>query len=252
MGSIVTNPKDTPTSVVDDWQTLIARDAKGYAGANKVSLTNWDDSTTAPQIAQGSLIDIDGSMAQFAADEAIGGSPSDGEIWLKFVVSGSTVTPEWTNTAPTWYADKAGWYNATGERYSGHYCQLASGLYSDKRRARDEEGGKGSTLENGVPVFPSGFVTDNVQIRVKKFTGSTDSNGNITITHGLDWTKILYIAVTIQSDIISGGRYYSYTGDGTAGNTSYFDSFTSTQIICRRLGSDWYSKPYRILAFYEV
>lgn len=142
MGEIVTNPPSTPNTVSDSWQTLLDVNTMSYYGLNRVTLTNWDSSSTIPKVAQGSAIDIDGSVARFTADEAIGGSPADGVVYLKFAVSGAVVTPELTATAPTWYADKAGWYNVAGERYSGHKMHKSGTTYTYKRMLLDSVDGE--------------------------------------------------------------------------------------------------------------
>jgi hypothetical protein len=150
MGEIVTNPPSTPNTVSDSWQPLLDVNTMSYYGLNRVTLTNWDSSTTIPEVAQGSAIDIDGSVARFTTDEAIGGSPADGVVYLKFVVSGAVVTPELTATAPTWYADKAGWYNVSGERYSGHRLEKTGTSYKYKSKILDNQTGLVSPPNMGV------------------------------------------------------------------------------------------------------
>ena len=186
MGSFLTNPPTIPNTDVDSWQPLVERDAVSYYGLNRVTLTNWDGALLKPLIAQGSVIDIDGSLATFIANEAIGGSPADGEIWLKFVVSGSTVTAEFTAEAPTWYADKGGWYNAVGERYSAHVMTQQSGNYSEKRKVESSSLGQISAGARG-DIFGNTIETDNVKLKMKYLTGTFSTGGtiNLTVLHGI-------------------------------------------------------------------
>jgi len=146
MGSLLTNPSSVPVSVTADWQPLLARDSAGNFGLNMITLTNWDTSTTAPQVAAGSKIDIMGSIASFPADEAIGGSPADGTVWLEFVVNGTAVTAQWTNTAPTWDAGKGQWA-AGGNVYSGHNCVKSGASYTVKNLIGHNQNGKETRLE---------------------------------------------------------------------------------------------------------
>lgn len=204
MGSFLTNPPTIPNTDIDSWQPLVERDAVSYYGLGKVSLTQWDTGTAIPLIAQGSVIDIDGSLATFIANEAIGGSPADGTVYVKFVVSGSTVTAELTAEAPAWYADKGGWYNASGERYSGHVMNKAGAVYTDKALCQDI-GSPGIT----PPIIPSaGIQTDNAYIRTKVLKGTTTGN-SIQVPHGLDGTKILHVVGSVESDT-AGTWFVSY------------------------------------------
>jgi hypothetical protein len=130
MGQLLSNPSSVPVSVAADWETLLIVNASGNVGFNAISLTNWDAGTLAPAIAAGSMIEINGSIAYFQNQEAIGGIQT-GVNYLQFVVSGTTVTPSWTLTAPAWNAAKAGWY-AGINRASGHVCYQSGGAYSEK------------------------------------------------------------------------------------------------------------------------
>lgn len=105
-----------------NWQaelnlTELAR--KGYDG---ISLTEWAaGDTDKPQIAAGSVIEIDGAIAKFTNQTALTdeGGLADGWCYIKFVVSGSDVVPTLTNTFGTWDTAKQGFY-ATNDRYSLH------------------------------------------------------------------------------------------------------------------------------------
>jgi len=88
-------------------------------GHFKLSLTEMD-TTTIPKIAAGSIVDLNGSLVYFDADEVIGGTPVDGVTYIKLIYSGGVVTTEWTATAPSFNSSKNGWYGVStnsGHRY---------------------------------------------------------------------------------------------------------------------------------------
>jgi len=102
-------------------------------GLHQISLTNYDN-TSLPAIAAGSVIEVDGALYKFASEEAIGGSPSDGTVYIKIIPS--TITAEFTNTAPTWSDSKQGWYGTTTSathRYLEFKMDKATAVYSNKR-----------------------------------------------------------------------------------------------------------------------
>lgn len=104
----------------DDWeQELNLRELsmKGYDG---ISLTEWAaGDTDRPQIAAGSVIEIDGAIAKFTNQTAIAdeGGIADGWCYIKFIVSGADVTPTLTNTFGTWDTAKQGFYTS-GARFA--------------------------------------------------------------------------------------------------------------------------------------
>jgi hypothetical protein len=85
-----------------------------------VSLTNYA-TTGVPAIAAGSKIEVDGALFKFDAEEAIGGSPSNGTVYIKLIPAGTSITAEFTNTAPTWSTEKQGWYSPTAGEESYRY-----------------------------------------------------------------------------------------------------------------------------------
>jgi hypothetical protein len=163
---------------------------KGYCAA---SLTHWSD-TTVPAIAAGSEVEVNGALFEFATEEAIGGSPSDGVVYIKLIPSGTSITAEFTNTAPAWDTEKQGWYSTTGGEENYRYLPFtmikATSAYSNKRELADVNtnqiaveklsGGIGSALSSMFQItlltgtldgsgdayvaFPTGFTSDNCYI----------------------------------------------------------------------------------------
>ncbi len=102
-------------------------------GHHKISLTNWG-STAVPAIASGSKIEVNGALFKFTSDEAIGGSPSDGNVYIKLIPDEGLVTAEFTNTAPTWDTQKGGWYQpGTNNRYLNFTMHKSGSSYLNKK-----------------------------------------------------------------------------------------------------------------------
>ena len=118
-GAKVPAPLD-PMVDGDDWTNILARLERTYKGYDGVSLTEWAaGNTTRPEVAAGSVIEIDGSPFYYASDETIVDEAglTDGWCYVKHVVSGDAVTPTLTNTFGTWDTAKQGFYDGT-DRYS--------------------------------------------------------------------------------------------------------------------------------------
>lgn len=103
-------------------------------GFQALSITNFDTvDTTAPEIALGSRIEIAGSVVQFTADESILGFAGLGVGIAYAYIDGSALTANWTATAPTWDAEKQGYYDVTGaNRYFMRCEKDAGGNYLHK------------------------------------------------------------------------------------------------------------------------
>lgn len=100
-------------------------------GYNALTLTQMS-TTNVPAIAAGSKIEVGGTLFKFDAEEAISGSPSDGTVYIMLVPSGSSITAQFTNTAPTWSDSKQGWYGtggSAGNRYVLYVIQKKSSGY---------------------------------------------------------------------------------------------------------------------------
>jgi len=119
-GAILTAPLD-PLTTAADWTNLLAINERPNMGREAVSLTEWaSGNTNKPEIAAGSVIEIDGSIAYYATQTALTdiGGLTDGWCYIKHVVSGTVVTPTLTNTWGTWDTAKQGYYDGSGNRYS--------------------------------------------------------------------------------------------------------------------------------------
>lgn len=113
-------PNYTPSISTDynNQNEYIERNARGY---NAITLTNWDLSTTKPQIAAGSVIEINGSTYDITTATDISTSAATaGTVYVYF----DDGTPEFKflDIAPTWSATLNGWYNS-GDRFTGHQME---------------------------------------------------------------------------------------------------------------------------------
>lgn len=106
-----------------NFTTLMDTTDKTRVGLHKVSLTNYG-TTAAPEIAAGSCIEVNGALYYADADESIGGSPSDGSVFIKIIPDGATATAEFTNTAPVWDKEKQGLYSPTGGEENHRYFEI--------------------------------------------------------------------------------------------------------------------------------
>ena len=116
-----------------NFTTLMDTTDKTRIGLHAISLTNFDN-TSAPEIAGGSAIEVNGALFFADVDESISGSPSDGNIYVKIVPDGATADAEFTNTAPVWDEEKQGWYSPTvgeeNERYLNFIMVKAGASYT--------------------------------------------------------------------------------------------------------------------------
>ena len=145
---LITNP---PSLLVTDtdWTNFVTRENKSNIGTGLsipiFTLTNWDGSTTIPAIAEGSIIEVGGSLYQADADTALTpeGGIIDGTVHIKLVPgAGSpdplTVVPTLTNDViPAWDAVKGGWYDST-DKFLPFEITKASAIYTNKGEFIDQ------------------------------------------------------------------------------------------------------------------
>ncbi len=178
---LITNPPTTLT-VSSQWGDFVNRSGKnmlGYGLSIPVfSLTNWDATTTKPEIASGSIIEVGGSFYQADSDTALTDESgiSDGTVHIKLVPAGggASVVPTLTNDAiPTWSAVKAGWYD-NDDKFLPYEMEKASAVYT----------GKGEFVDHDKQVKKtySGFesITMTGQMIWKKYYKATSvTNGTV-------------------------------------------------------------------------
>lgn len=139
MATLQTNPSSVPNAVAE-WTRELNVSELGRVGYINLHYSNWTEASTAvPQVLEGSIIEIGGSMYVETADININtASQTVSAInWVIYNVSGSTATATLTGTAPTisdYDVDKGGFYDGSGNRYTGHYMYVSAAgtAYSNK------------------------------------------------------------------------------------------------------------------------
>jgi len=144
----------------DELLTTIEKQRKGFIA---LSLTNYDNNSE-PAIAAGSYVEISGALYGFTSEEAINGTPSSGDTNYIYIDT-TDLKPYWTTTAPTWSADKNGWYDSTEtDRYIGG-CYYDGTNYTGKwvyqllGQVRLDDIPDGSTYKKVAGVNASNLIT---------------------------------------------------------------------------------------------
>ena len=132
MGTLINNYSQLDSNILEMQLTL----DQTRKGKHDVGLTNYD-TTAEPQIAAGSVIEVNGGLYKFTSNETILDTEgvSDGTVYIMIVPATGSCTAEYTNTAPTWDDGKQGWYgtaSTAGYRYLEFVITKSSTLYSNK------------------------------------------------------------------------------------------------------------------------
>jgi hypothetical protein len=125
---------NTYTQLDTDILALQLTSDANFVGKHNISLTNYN-TTGVPAIAAGSIIECNGALFEFTADEAVTGTPSNGTVYIQIIPSTTTCTAAFTNTAPTWSDSKQGWYGTGGQanyRYVEYLITKSAASYSPK------------------------------------------------------------------------------------------------------------------------
>ena len=111
-----------------DWTSWINAVEKAWKGYIDITVNNYD-TTGVPSIAAGGCMEIGGGIYYFGSTEAITGTPSTDNLnYIMATVSSTNVAVSYTTTAPSWIANKGGWYDATeAKRYIGG-CGINLGM----------------------------------------------------------------------------------------------------------------------------
>ena len=107
---------DWPTTGAGTWTDAIDIWKDWMTGVIRLSLTNYD-SDSAPQITQGSLMDLGGSYFYAATAQTPTGSPSSNVFNYIYVETDGDV--KWSTTAPTWNDAQQAWINGTDRAVGG-------------------------------------------------------------------------------------------------------------------------------------
>lgn len=103
-------------------------------GFHQVSLTNWS-TTAAPDIALGSIVEVNNNLYESVSTETITGSTPNGYLYIKTILSTSdtisfqfsTVVPEW-NTTKQYFGSPSS--SESDVRFLNFKIYNSSGLYT--------------------------------------------------------------------------------------------------------------------------
>jgi hypothetical protein len=221
---LLTNP---PSVLADssDWTEFLTRENASNLGTGvgitTFRLTNWDSGTTKPAIAEGSVIEVGGSIYQADSNTALTdeGGLTNGTVHIKLVPSGSTVIPTLTNDAiPSWDANKAGWYSGTS-KFLPFEMEKSSAVYTNKSEYIDQNKTiKTSSIGNFIP---------SEAIRLSSSNNLFGSSMNQATAFSFFDNQIPEIGDRIR---ITGGVYNSFASGFYQYQFSYVIRNTATQI----------------------
>lgn len=199
----------------------LAQNAKGY---NAVSLTNWDATTTAPQVASGSAIEINGATWQVDADTTIlTTAATSGVNYLVFDDDAEAFG--WNDTAPTWSATLNGWY-VSGDRFTGHLCTWdGSTSYTVKAKYYTEDQ-QGDQLPIGSSIWTGSDSTQAVSAGGSSllsagayFISSDDSAAWVEIDINSTWRRNGNVSALNVAFVVSdGSNARLFNNDSTTSN----------------------------------
>lgn len=139
MATLQTNPSAVPNAV-QEWTRELNISELGRVGYMNLGLTEWDENSSGiPYIKAGSIIEINNSLYIQESSVAIDTSLATGGVtnWLYYAVSGSTATAYLAVSVPTeadWDCAKGGFYNSSGDRWTGHYMYTDSAKTSFSKK----------------------------------------------------------------------------------------------------------------------
>ena len=159
------------------WSEMLTTIEKQRKGFISLSLTNYDNNSL-PEISEGSYVEIAGALYGFTSNESIGGSATSSQKNY-IMIDPSTITAEWTTTAPTWSDAKQGWYGTgddaekryvggcyyDGSDYTKKFVYIARDVIVDLDDIPDGSTNKhlttGTQIFQGRKNFDDGFVVEN-------------------------------------------------------------------------------------------
>lgn len=188
MATLQTKPDSVPDDAVE-WTRELNVSQIGRVGYLNMHFTNWDaTSTTVPNVVEGSTVEISNSLYVETANVALNttGQTANAINWVIYKVSGSVATAYLEPTAPTiadYDADKKGFYDSSGNRWTGHYMFVsAAGTAYSNKGVLDYAGG--AMLRYRIDDDADDFVID-AKLDVKEtlnVDGNTDLGGTCAVS----------------------------------------------------------------------
>jgi len=204
-----------PSVGATDWTEFITVVERMRRGFMSLMLTNLY-ATTEPQIAAGSVVEIDSTLYQFLVNESITGWAGIGDAsmaFIKLTAAGASVTASWEDTNGTWSDAKQGYYDGS-DRFIGGCYRTNVTTWTDKwiwlKRRFIFGGGFYVGTDNPTTTqglhSSGGIRTDEAAPYLKTKVmeigdWNMDASGTKTLTHGLDPSKIRYLTAIIYGDV---------------------------------------------------
>ena len=180
-------------------------------GRDRVSLTNWTNSTK-PEIAAGSIIEAGGSIYEITTNTAISGTPSDGNVYIKIIPSGDTATFQFTNTVPAWDSSKFGYYDTATDNKVLLLKMIKSGTSYTQKQVNDYE---------GRLIYMN-------SVEYKTESGTVGAGGQtIIFTFSKDVKGISYLDVLIPTAVI----HHTYSISGNTVTISIASTYSGSSYI---------------------
>jgi hypothetical protein len=222
----VDNPTSGTPSIPGDYTQQNEVSERGLRGGNNMSLTNWDATTTAPQVAAGSSIEINGAWWDITTNTSISTSgASSGTVYLVFDDAAPGFV--WTDTAPSWDAALNGWY-VSGDRFTGHLCEWDGAVAYTVKSRYYTNNQQGDQLPIGASIW-TGVDSTQVVVTATTYvlpagayliTADQGSAGGHTFING-DWRTNNNLSLGEVGFIVSDGtnsRLFNNAGSDTTFN----------------------------------
>lgn len=182
--NIIQNP-DTIGPVIDinEWTKEVELNEKISKGYAQITLSDYADGATSPDIQAGSKYEVNGSYFETTSAQTPtgwGGISNSTQAYIKAVPSGSgnstTITWTYTDTTPTWSDTKQGYYDGN-DRYFFAIYKDSSGEYDNREKYLTPENNilegnatvdiiklaKGNVVEGATSVVTLGDIYDGLE-----------------------------------------------------------------------------------------
>ena len=227
-------------TLIQNYQNRSEKESKGYQA---ISLSHLTD-VVEPKVQAGSVIEVAGALYEFQAEEALtgwAGIANSSVVYTYVVPAGVSCSATFSTTAPTWDTAKQGWYNGENRCFGGLYKD-GGGNYSDKwlYREHDQTAGvrvyasgtihAGGAIDSDSTIHADGAIDSDTTVTAdggidaggsgtflkKKVIligdWNMDSTRSINVAHGLTFSKIRNVVVSIRNDTnnslyVMGGGY---------------------------------------------
>lgn len=214
----------TPANGAADYTDFITQMERIKKGFYNIDFTTMADGVVAPEIAAGSWIESSGNMYLFGTQEAAtgwGGIANSTEAWIKVVPAGTSITAEFTDTAPSFNELRNGWYNGD-DRYvlsvykdaGGDYIRM--GIMPIRQSIWDKNGREVLAMQMETKQNTTGY------------TVAAGADQSIPVT-GFSWDPTAALVVQVVYGAIDNQERYNISYPGTMEGTT---AVVINSIIC--------------------